>query len=79
MRTGVRPVPQAYGYEAQFVPPQIIDEPLPLPPQEEEEVSMKREKKSVQRSAPPPMRSPSPDEEEPVMRREKKAVQRCKC
>lgn len=68
-------MPTYYGYEAQFVPPQIIDEPQE--PQEEE-VALKTEKKVVQRSAPPPMRSPSP-EPEPVLKKEKKKVQRGKC
>jgi len=67
VRTYARPLPQNYGYEAQFVPPQIIDEP-------EEPREEPRARPKVQRSAPPPKaRSPSPE-----IKKEKKKVQRCK-
>jgi hypothetical protein len=72
VRTYARPLPQNYGYEAQFVPPQIIDEPVASFSREEAEAPRARPK--VQRSAPPPKaRSPSPE-----IKKEKKKVQRCK-
>ena len=69
VRTYARPLPQNYGYEAQFVPPQIIDD-VEVEVQEES----RRARPKVQRAAPPPKdRSESPE-----IKIEKKKLQRCK-